>query len=400
MSTLRSALDELRSEDLRFVGDEGLASDLDELERAARGIEAERARRLSEYERRGAFTADGFLSMSAWLVARQRVAPFAATGQVRMARALEAMPATAEALAQGELSGAAVSLLVAAREACPEAFADTELPLVDAARTLPYAELRRVLAYWRQAADLERAEREEELAFERRRLHVSPTIAGMVRVDGDLDPETGQTLISALRAVMDAEAHVREGPDLRSPGQRRADALGEICRRWLDTCGRPTVGGERPHVVVRVDLASLQGRAGHSELDDVGPVTPETVRRLACDANVSRVITEGASQPLELGRTTKVVPPPLRRAVTLRDGGCRFPGCGRPPGWCDAHHVRHWADGGETSLGNLVLLCRPHHRLIHRGFGVEMVEGTPRFTRPDGGELSDRAPPSRRTTTP
>ena len=393
MSTLRSALDELVAEDLRFIGDEGLGADLAELERAARIIDAERARRLSEYERRGAFTADGFLSISAWLIARQRAAPFAAATQVRVARAMEGMPATAEAFSQGEVSGAAVSMLVAAREACPHGFAETEQTLVDAARTLSYAELRRVLAYWRQAADLELAEQDEELAFERRHLHVSPTLAGMVRVDGDLDPETGQTLISALRAVMDAEARANGGPELRAPGQRRADALSELCRRWLDSNDRPTVAGERPHVVVRVDLASLQGRVGHSELDDVGPITPQTARRLACDANVSRVITHGASQPVDLGRTTKVVPPPLRRAVTIRDGGCRFPGCGRPSGWCDAHHVRHWADGGETSLGNLVLLCRPHHRSIHRGFGVEMVDGTPRFTRPDGSGLSDRAPP-------
>jgi hypothetical protein len=393
VSTLRSALDELAAEDLRFVGDEGLGADLDELERAARIIDAERARRLSEYERRGAFTSDGFLSISAWLIARQRVAPFAAATQVRIARAVEGMPATAEAFVQGEVSCAAVSLLVAAREARPDGFAENEQTLVDAARTLSYAELRRVLAYWRQAADLERAEQDEDLAFERRHVHVSTTLAGMVRVDGDLDPETGQTLISALRAVLDAEARANDGHELRTPGQRRADALGEICRRWLDSCDRPTVAGERPHVVVRVDLASLEGRVAHSELDDVGPVTPETARRLACDANVSRVITDGASQPVDLGRTTKVVPPPLRRAVTIRDQGCRFPGCGRPPGWCDAHHVRHWADGGDTSLGNLVLLCRPHHRLIHRGFGAEMVEGTPRFTRPDGSELSDRAPP-------
>jgi len=90
----------------------------------------------------------------------------------------------------------------------------------------------------------------------------------MVRVDGDLDPETGQTLISALRAVMDADARANAGPELRAPAQRRADALGELCRRWLDSNDRPTVAGERPHVVVRVDLASLQGRVGHSELDD------------------------------------------------------------------------------------------------------------------------------------
>jgi hypothetical protein len=146
-------------------------------------------------------------------------------------------------------------------------------------------------------------------------------------------------------------------------------------------------------VLVTVDLEALEGRAGRSELEDAGPVTPEAARRLACDAKVSRVITDGAAQPLELGRATKVIPPALRRAVALRDGGCRFPGCGRPPGWCDAHHVRHWADGGETALGNLVLLCRPHHRAIHRGFAVQMVDGAPVFRRPDGTPLEDPVPP-------
>jgi hypothetical protein len=108
---------------------------------------------------------------------------------------------------------------------------------------------------------------------------------------------------------------------------------------------------------------------------------------------VSRVITKGSSIPLDVGRATKVVPAALRRAVVVRDRGCRFPGCDRPPGWCDSHHVRHWADGGETALLNLVLLCRPHHRLIHRGFGVSMVDGAPVFSRPDGTALEDRAPP-------
>ena len=215
----------------------------------------------------------------------------------------------------------------------------------------------------------------------------------MVRVDGDLDPETGQTLISALRAVTDAEARTGEGPDLRSPAQRRADALGEVCRQWLGSLTRPIVAGERPHVVVTMDVASLEGRAGRSELEDVGQITPEAARLLACDANVTRVITDARSEPIDVGRRTKLVSSSLRRAVVVRDRGCRFPGCERPPGWCDAHHVRHWADGGETSLANLLLLCRPHHRAIHRGFGVHMVDGSPVFSRPDGTALGERAPP-------
>jgi HNH endonuclease len=108
---------------------------------------------------------------------------------------------------------------------------------------------------------------------------------------------------------------------------------------------------------------------------------------------VSRVITVAPSSPVEIGRRTPVVPAALRRAVVVRDGGCRFPGCDRPPGWCDAHHVLHWADGGETSLDNLVLLCRPHHRLVHERFSLAIEEGGPAFRRPDGTLLPDQRSP-------
>ena len=213
-----------------------------------------------------------------------------------------------------------------------------------------------------------------------------------MRVDGELDPSTGQTVITALRAVEDADVRSRERPgsaaelDPRAPAQRRADALGEICRQWLDLAERPLVSGERPHVVVTMDIASLERRAGRRlDLEDVGRIDGETARQLACDATVSRVITGAASQPLNVGRNTKVVPPALRRAVAVRDGGCAFPGCDRPSSWCDAHHVDHWADGGSTSLANLVLLCRRHHRLVHhRRFTVEMTNERPRFFRADG----------------
>lgn len=392
MSTLRSALDELRAEDVSAVGDAALAGDLDEIERAGRVLEAERSRRLVEFERRGAFGVDGHLSVVSWLAARHGVPASVAAGQVRRARALEAMPAVAEAFGAGEVSDSAVSVLASAREAAPEAFARSEGALLEAIRTRSLGELRSVVASWRQSVERDGAVEEAERQVERRCLHLTPSLDGMVRMGGDLDPETGQTVITALRSMMDTE--VRSRTDQRTPAQRRADALGELCRAWLDRSDRPVVAGERPHVVVRVDLSSLQSGSGRSELDDVGPVTPEAARRWACDANVSRVITDGRTQPLEVGRRTKVVPPPLRRAVAVRDGGCRFPGCGRPPGWCDAHHVKHWADGGETGLSNLVLLCRPHHRVVHnRRFGLEMTNGVLVFTRPDGTVLEGRAPP-------
>ena len=390
MSTLRSALDELRAEDLRSLSDEGLAGHLDEIERAGRILVFERGRGLAELERRKVYAADGHLSAAAWLGQRQGLSRSAAEGRVRRARALEAMPEVARAFADGEVSESALDVLASAQEAAPEAFARSEEELAEAARSMPFGELRRVTEMWRIAADPEL----EDRRYERRCMDICPTEDGMTSVRAELDAEDGQGLITAIRAQMDAETRSATGPDLRTPTQRRADALGEICRQWLASRERPSIGGERPHVVVTIDLETLIERSGRrSELEDTGAITPETARRLACDADVTRVIRSRGSEPLELGRRTKVVPPGLRRAIVVRDRGCRFPGCGRPSGWCDAHHVRHWADGGETSLENLVLLCRPHHRTIHRGFGVEMVDGRPVFSRPDGTMIEDLAPP-------
>jgi 5-methylcytosine-specific restriction endonuclease McrA len=394
VSTLRSALDEFRSLPVSDVPDQVLEEDLDELEHASRVIEAERTRRIAEVERRGSYRCDGSLSITSWLARRHDVGHAAAARHVRRARGLRDVGVLGEWLGAGAISPQAVDLLLEARAAEPEAFDRTGNPLLDAAQTLSIRDLARAVSYWRRLAE---ADRDADRRFEGRGLHVSATLGGMVRVDGDLDPETGQLLITALRSIEDA--WVRDGaPDDRSAPQRRADALGELCRQHLDRTDRPSVAGERPHVTVTVDLTTLTGqeptgRAGRSELEDTGPITAETARRLACDAGVSRVIVRGRSEPLDVGRKTAVVPAGLRRAVVARDRGCRFPGCGKPQTWCDAHHVRHWADGGETALSNLVLLCRRHHRAVHDRFGVEMIDGWPRFLRPDGEPLEDRAPP-------
>jgi hypothetical protein len=199
-------------------------------------------------------------------------------------------------------------------------------------------------------------------------------------------------VITALRAVVDAGV-TAGGSDPATPTQRRADGLTELCRQWLDRGDRPVVGGERPHVSVVVDLQALRGGSGRAELEDAGAIPSEVARMISCDASVRRIVLGAASEPLDVGRATPVVRASIRRAVVIRDRGCTFPGCDRPPSWTDAHHVRHWADGGETRVSNLVLLCRPHHRLVHHDFGVRMLEGRPVFTRPDGTRLEERGPP-------
>ncbi len=397
MSNALSALEEYRSPDLRGFSHAELESDIGVLRRVIGIAEAECARRVGEIERRGSFSEDGALSITSWVDARFRTGRSEASTAVRMGRALEDMPATREALCEGEVSRAAVVQLIGARESNPEEFSRAEDLLVDTARSLGVKDLRRAVEHWREVVSPEQAVRDEEERFQRRKLHASPTFEGMVRIDGDLDPETGQVVISALSAVTGPWMRERSPDDDRTPEQMRADALGKVCRRFLDSSHRPRHGGERPHVTVVCDLEALEGRAGYSaELSDTGRITPETLRRLACDAQVSRVITSGGSLPLEVGRDRKTVPAGIRKALVVRDRHCAFPGCDRPPSWCDGHHIRHWTDGGPTDLSNLVLLCRRHHRKIHHhGFRVQMREDRPVFFRPDGTEIemSGRAPP-------
>jgi hypothetical protein len=396
MSELRSAVDALRSETLPDLPDARLEEDFTELQRAVELLEVERLRRLAEIDRRRLFERDGHLSAASWLASTFKVAWGTAREHLRTARAIEEMPQTRQALDAGELSMSAVRVLVATRDADPSAFGRCEKELVEAARIHSMQDLQRVAAYWRQAAEREQALEGDDKIRERRRLHASVSFLGMVRVDGDLDPETGETLLTALRAVLDSESRSAGKDDDRTPAQRRADALGEICRQWLDLAERPSVAGERPHVTVTVDSEALKGTsAGTSELDHVGPTHPEVARQLACDASIRRVVMAGRSEPLDVGRRTPVVSPAMRRAVIVRDRHCRFPGCDRPHTWCDAHHVVHWADGGPTALPNLVLLCRRHHRLVHqpRGFRLELADGRPLFKRPDGSVLEGRAPP-------
>jgi hypothetical protein len=199
-------------------------------------------------------------------------------------------------------------------------------------------------------------------------------------------------------AALEPLARRVDSQDPRSGGQRRADALAELARRSLEAGRLPQTGGVRPQLTVTVDLDSLLDPGGlGGEAGGVGPLDPEACRRLACDGAVTRVLVTrhptghagtqdgladqlraaarllppalggGPTQPLEVGRTSRVVSAAQRAALVVRDGGCAVAGCDRPPAWCEAHHLRHWLHGGPTNLANLALLCRAHHRAVHEG---------------------------------
>jgi hypothetical protein len=210
---------------------------------------------------------------------------------------------------------------------------------------------------------------------------------------GESEPETAAGPEATVGPIAEAAAQapvtnapVTKAPaDKRTAGQRRADALVEVCRLALNTTELPRNGGDRPQVAVNIDYDILQQELGAGTIDNGERVTPETARRMACDCRLLPIVFAGESQPLDVGRTRRLVGSGLRHALIARDRGCAFPGCDRGPRWTDAHHVVPWASGGPTSLANTVLLCAYHHTTIHRpnGWAVHMdPDGLPSFVPP------------------
>ncbi|MEU8129611.1 DUF222 domain-containing protein [Micromonospora sp. NPDC049049] len=204
-----------------------------------------------------------------------------------------------------------------------------------------------------------------------RHLTLSEQTDGRLRLTGTLDAETA----ALLRAAIDPLTAPSGPDDSRSPGQRRHDALTEVCRLALRTGELPEHGGDPAQIVVTTSYDALTRQLSSGTLDTGLPLTPQTVRRLACDATILPAVLGGTSQILDVGRQRRLITGPLRRALVLRDRGCAFPGCDRPPRWCDAHHIHHWADGGPTSLANAVLLCGHHHRHLHHSDWTIQLNG-------------------------
>ena len=350
-------------QDLAKLEDEQLAQRTVASARAFEMARADLVRCADEMDKRRSFEHEGYLSVTSWLRDKCRLTLRSARAIVTAARSLRSMPTVSRAYSTGELTFPAVQLLGIAAAAHPKAFADHEEMLVEQASVLSPSSLRNALDYWRQAADEDAGVAAAELKHQRRRLFISKTIDGMVRLDGDFDPEGGAMIIAAVRSL--SEGAALDPGDRRSGPQRRADALTDLCRAHLDGDSDGSTG-EKPHLSLIVDLETLvAGKGTVSEFEDGMVIDAETARRIACDASISRVIISGDSVPLDVGRKTRVVSAGLRRALVVRDRGCTYAGCDRPPQWCDAHHIEPWATGGPTSLDNLRLLCRRHHRKVH-----------------------------------
>jgi hypothetical protein len=367
---------------------------------------------IAEFDRRKGWADSATQSCAHWLNWKCGIDLGAAREKVRVAHALESLPRIAAAMARGELSYSKVRAVT--RVAAPE----TEELLLSIALHGTAHHVETTVRCFRRAQQAEELSREARQQAARRVSYCWDQDGSLV-VKASLPAETGALFIKALDAAIEAiEQPVRvsaETPAISraplhravsptgenpTPGEqptrsvRRADALARIAESFLAHGAEVLSAGDRHQLIVHVDAQTLrEGCAGRCEHED-GPVLPvETARRLGCDASVVSIVEDENGEPLSVGRKTRTIPPAIRRALHSRDRGCRFPGCPNKH-YVDGHHIRHWANGGETRLSNLALLCRYHHRQVHEG-GVTIQalnDGALRFVTKDGRAFDSPLP--------
>ena len=361
---LKQGLQRLREEDLDALPASAMGEDMSQLLRHINSCQAEYMRRMTRFDDGAGWAGSGTFGTKGWLHYKANLSHSAASDQLEVARQLGSLPETKEAFAEGEISYTHTAMIARTAEKLGDKLdANAESILVNAAKELDPLRLRRLILVLRHQLDADAVLEVANEAHERRFLSLSQTLDGVFYLNGRLDPEDGATLQTALNAL--------SGPpsrgDQRTPKQRRADALVELARQQLDGGELPEVGGQRPHLSVIAEMSTLARQPGSppAELEWGEPIPAETARRLACDAAITPILRGSESDQPRADRTTRSVPGSKRKALTVRDRGCRFPGCDRPPAWTDAHHLHHWADGGSREMENLVLLCRRHHRMVH-----------------------------------
>ncbi|MBA8827171.1 hypothetical protein FHX42_004555 [Saccharopolyspora lacisalsi] len=344
-------------------------------------MEARLLEQLAEIDRRRAYEEDGAVTAVAWLRSSCRLDSRRAGQLVRLARAGGAHPELRDAQLRGDISGDEAQRISrgtetyhrdlqrrgASENVAAEEVDDLRNELIE---TAIHGEgsggLRRTIDSRRHRLAASSMAFDEWAAFQQRELHFYTTFDGMVDVRGTLDPGTAATVRSAIEALNRLPSASNE----LTAAQRRADALAHLAKEALDRGDLPRSEGQRPHVTVTVSERTLRddnSRQGAlpGELRGQGPCSGDTARLFACDGEVTRLVHGPDSEPTDLGRATRVISKTLRKALDVRDGGCVHSNCDRPPDWCDAHHVKHWAQGGRTDLDNLVLLCRRHHVATH-----------------------------------
>jgi hypothetical protein len=345
---------------------------------------------IAELDDQQPWGAWGLASCAHWLNWRCGIGLNAAREKVRAAHALKGLPVIASEFESGRLSFSKVRALTRIADSANEA------ELLELALHATAAQVEKLVRGYRRAGRL--AEREQAMAnHAARELNYYHDEDCCLVIRARLPAEEGAVVLQALEAAMEAQRPAEDedaseditavtSADENRFAQQRADALTTMAETTLRHGAEPLSSAERYQVVVHVTAETLAANEdGRSELECGQRLAPDTARRIACDGSWLRITEDADGNPLDIGRKTRAVPPAIQRALRSRDGGCRFPGCTHHRS-VDAHHIRHWANGGTTSLDNLVLLCRRHHHLVHEGgFAVDHNAcGAIRFTRPDG----------------
>ncbi|NIJ11992.1 hypothetical protein FHU38_002336 [Saccharomonospora amisosensis] len=387
-------------EALTRLTDAELLAFLRERESTRRRAYAEQLRAVAEIEARGLAGEHGHRGVGGLVREMFALNPADARRMVAHARALSSgvapsgaavdasLPRVVDELAAGAIGPEHVEAIRGAVEALPPSAtvqerAEAERILCEAATTTRpglLARLGREISA-RLDPDGDRP-REDLLEKPMRRLEVRQRPDGGVSGSFDLDSESG-ALLTNLLSPLAVPRTDEAGPDTRGRARRYGDALAEVVRLAARSPEAPGEAGEPVTLLVSVGLAELKQGAGRGLVDGYLELPSAQLRRMACDSNVAPVVLGTKGEPLDVGRTTRTVPRAVRRALVLRDAGCTFPTCDRKAKWCQAHHVRHWIDGGPTSLDNLTLLCGPHHRLLHHSdWEARMINGRPWYFPP------------------
>jgi hypothetical protein len=378
LARVDEAIDETTESGVWSMPDEDLLAALADTERLAARLAGLQLRLVAEADGRGLPARHGAPGTGALLRHRLRVHPKEANARVRLAGDPD-LAATRAALCDGAISlGHARVVQQAVSDLPGHVRSDAQAFLVREATVFDPGQLGKLARHLRHVVDPAGTERAERAAAGKRELSIFDRGDGTHGLRGVLDHEAAAALLAALDPLAAPRPAADGTPDPRTPRQRYADALMTIIGWTLDDGTLlPGARGARPHVHVTAGLDTLKNHPGAPAADLTwgGPISAETLRRIACDADLTVLLLDQHGVPLHVGREHRTVTPGIWAALVARDRGCSFPSCTRPPGWCQAHHARHWSDGGETALTNLVLLCGHHHRTVHHdGWHVRLAE--------------------------
>ena len=341
---------------------------------------------IRQFDERRGWVGPGLRSCAHWLSWKCGLSMGTAREKVRVAHALPELSKISSRFREGRITYSKVRAIT--RVATPE----NEDYLLEIAEYGSTAQVEKLVRLYRRVKRTEALTREIE-RHRQRKVTWYEDESGCLVIRARLTPEQSDLVMKALDAAGDelfaerSEAEDEEATETFAA--RRADALERIALSYLNRTEAEGTGGDRYMVHVHTDLDTLKadGEGAEAELEDRCCVSAETSRRMACDSSVLRYLYDEQGEPLNIGRKTRTIPPAIRRALKQRDGGCTFPGC-TCTRFLDAHHIQHWADEGQTSMDNLLLLCPYHHRLVHEG-GYQVVrhEEQIQFRTPTGAVI-------------